>query len=76
MRQLAKGKGKQFVGPRSLCMCGHTGDGIDSEHSTLIGSTEDGTGDCLVNGCDCVRFTWKQFTKKFENFLEGGKGVR
>jgi len=70
---MAKNKGKQFVGPKSICLCGHTGDGTNSDHSTLIGSSEDGTGECLVNGCDCTRFTWGRFTKKFHNFLERSK---
>lgn len=72
---MAKRKSKQFVGHKSLCTCGHTGDGDGSQHMD-VGITGDGQGKCKVNGCNCQRFTWKQFTKKYENFLESGKGVR
>lgn len=59
---MAKDKGKQFVGPKSLCACGHTGDGENSDHAG--DEVLSGKGTCLVPGCACVRFTWKQFTKK------------
>lgn len=65
---MAKDKGKQFVGPRSLCVCGHTGDGERSQHGNE--NFNSGSGECLVNGCGCARFTWKGWTKKYENFLE------
>ncbi len=68
---MAKDKGKQFVGPRSLCTCDHTGDGENSQHGNE--NFNFGSGKCLVKGCGCVRFTWKGWTKKFEHFLERGK---
>ncbi len=68
---MAKNKGKQFVGPKSLCQCGHTGDGENSDHANE--QVSGGSGACLVPGCVCGRFTWKQFTKKYETFLERSK---
>ncbi len=67
---MAKDKGKQFVGPKSLCACGHTGDGEGSQHADRF---QVGQGRCTMIGCDCEQFTWKQLTKKFEHFLERSK---
>ena len=64
---MAKEKGKKFVGPKGICMCGHTGDGEASQHGNR--ALAEGHGRCLVNGCGCQWFTWKQWTKKHENFL-------
>ena len=69
---MAKSKGKVFDGPKSICVCGHTGDGENSQHGNENYSF--GSGRCLVPGCDCARFTWKGWTKKFERFLESRKG--
>jgi len=69
---MAKSKGKKFVGPKSLCTCGHTGDGENSQHDTF-GGYAPGVGRCLVNGCGCQRFTWAGWLKKYENFLAAGK---
>ncbi len=43
--------------PKSICQCGHTGDGPNSEHSDTF---QEGHGAC--NECDCVQFTWKELT--------------
>jgi hypothetical protein len=72
---MAKNKGKKFEGPKSICMCGHTGDGEGSQHVDVV-LAGDGQGKCSVNGCGCQRFTWMQSTKKFENFLERRKVVQ
>jgi hypothetical protein len=42
----------------SICLCGHTGDGKDSDHAGLIGH-----GACCVPDCICRKFTWKRFIK-------------
>jgi len=68
---MAKNKGKKFEGPKSICTCGHTGDGKGSQHGNE--NFNFGSGKCLVNGCTCERFTWIRWTKKFENFLERSK---
>ena len=52
-------------GPRSVCICGHTGDGSDSDHMDLLSK---GHGPCRE--CDCQRFTWAGFTQKFEKALD------
>jgi len=47
------------LGPKSLCVCGHTGDGQNSEHMTEIAY---GHGACTQ--CDCVRFRWSSWIVK------------
>jgi hypothetical protein len=56
--------------PKSICKCGHTGDGPKSKHEDL--RAEDGAGKCKVKGCDCDRFTWKNFTESFAEYIKGG----
>lgn len=43
--------------PKSFCRCGHTGDGLFSEHLDTFSA---GHGPCLK--CDCPRFTWVGWT--------------
>jgi hypothetical protein len=62
---------KPFVGPKSLCTCGHTGDGENSEHQTLY-EVAPGKGKCTINNCFCDRFTWARFTKKYQNYIKLG----
>lgn len=60
-------------GPASVCVCGHLGDGSDSEHAgggPTIGN-KGGHGACRV--CKCQQFTWKDFTKKFKTALARAK---
>jgi hypothetical protein len=75
---MAKTKGKEFVGPKSLCTCGHTGDGEYSDHADMgghpAGAAGAGKAECLIKNCNCQRFTWKGWLKKFERFLESQKG--
>lgn len=54
---------KTFAGPKSLCACGHTGDGEMSCHAGLIGH-----GMCLSPACGCAKFTWVGWTPEFERF--------
>ncbi len=47
--------------PRSICECGHTGDGENSEHDPepypgYPEYDEPGGGSCTK--CDCKQFTW------------------
>jgi hypothetical protein len=44
---------------RSRCYCGHTGDGNPSQHYGLVGH-----GPCSLPGCECKKFTWKEFIEK------------
>ncbi|MEE8503990.1 MAG: hypothetical protein V3T26_06025 [candidate division NC10 bacterium] len=61
-QQLAKG----WPGAKSLCSCGHTGDGSDSAHKD---SPEVGHGACLIPGCPCNNFTWARWMTAFEAAL-------
>ena len=50
--------------PKSICECGHSGDGESSQHYKLkyaAHSSEPGHGYCLVYGCPCKKFRWKAF---------------
>ncbi len=48
---------------KSVCSCGHLGDGPSSEHGDTFSH---GHGPCMVEGCDCHKFTWVKFTPEFE----------
>ncbi len=62
---MAKDKGKEFVGPKGICMCGHTGGGENSQH----GRFGPGMGSCHAKGCRCLQFTPVRWTKKYQNYL-------
>ncbi len=54
--------------PKSMCTCGHTGDGYSSEHASVkIGAL--GHGRCLR--CHCKQFTWSKWLPWFEAVLKG-----
>ena len=44
---------------KSICRCGHTGDGPNSEHDARYA---EGHGPCLR--CDCPQFTWARYRKE------------
>lgn len=48
--------------PRSLCVCGHSGDGAHSQHKDTV---QGGHGKCKVKGCACDKFTWIAYTDMF-----------
>jgi hypothetical protein len=50
---------------RSICMCGHDGDGSESCHAG-----EGGHGYCLVETCRCGKFTWADFTPEYKKILK------
>ena len=56
--------------PKSVCRCGHNGDGEGSDHGETF---QAGHGACLVVGCVCRRFTWVRFTGNFEAALAAVK---
>jgi hypothetical protein len=45
--------------PASICACGHTGDGANSQH--LVGVINAGHGRCVAIGCSCGMFRWERF---------------
>jgi len=49
--------------PKSLCTCGHEGDGGGSPHEAFAG--EAGHGKCKVPGCPCEHFVWTGWTRAF-----------
>lgn len=59
--------------PKSMCQCGHTGDGHDSDHgsdSAIISQLSPGHGRCSVKGCGCKHFSFKAFTPEFQKALD------
>lgn len=59
-----------YGAPRSVCSCGHTGDGPDSEH---VASITDGHGPCKM--CNCPGFCWDTWSKAFEAYLDNAKSA-
>jgi len=51
--------------PASICTCGHTGDGANSQHTD--GPFSAGHGFCKVTGCSCQRFRWERFRIPYIN---------
>jgi hypothetical protein len=48
---------------RSLCTCGHSGDGAKSQHRNTV---QLGHGACKVKGCACEKFSWASHTEMFK----------
>lgn len=66
-------------GPKSICTCGHSGDGPDSDHGSdneILSQVCPGHGRCTVPGCECERFTWAGFLPKFEQQLAKERAKR
>jgi hypothetical protein len=57
--------------PKSICTCGHLGDGEGSAHAGPIGH-----GRCLVPGCGCTKFTWLRFTEQGEQLIEEARKLK
>lgn len=59
-----------YVGPRSMCVCQHPGDGVgqdaDGEVSTHGGIL--GHGSCTA--CECFKFSWQEFLPAFNRAVE------
>ena len=53
--------------PKSICACGHTGDGGRSQHKDTL---QLGHGRCLSAGCNCQQFTWSGWTERAKLELE------
>lgn len=55
--------------PKSLCGCGHSGDGPNSEHApTDLGTP--GHGKCDVKDCACVKFRWAEWHPFYKEVLK------
>ena len=55
----------QIMVAKSLCSCGHSGDGEPGDHGPL-----DGHGACRVPGCDCKHFIWAGYLSHIEDMLD------
>ena len=60
---------RAWKGPRSVCRCGHLGDGEGSQHAGAGGD-----GKCLADGCGCERFLWDRFVPELEPRLLSLRG--
>lgn len=47
-----------YDGPKSICECGHLGDGPGAEHGGIIGR-----GACTAKRCGCGKFIWAACAK-------------
>jgi hypothetical protein len=52
--------------PKSVCTCGHHGDGNASWHDGS--GPARGHGSCFHPGCSCQKFTWKNWTPAYAEF--------
>lgn len=57
-------KSMAYEQPKSVCTCGHLGDGKQSEHAGLFGH-----GSCSHPGCACTKFTWARHTDAFTKHM-------
>ena len=64
---------KSFTEPKSLCKCGHDGDGSVSDHKDAALGLAKGHGACKVADCPCKRFTWVSYSPSFKLALEARK---
>jgi hypothetical protein len=61
---------KTYDAPKSICTCGHTGDGPDSQHDASEFGVK-GHGPCHVEGCtECVQFSWAAWTPDYAVVLD------
>lgn len=58
---------------KSWCYCGHLGDGPSEDVADPMWRSQhagiNGHGPCNVEGCECMQFTWKGFTERFQGHL-------
>lgn len=55
-----------WVGPKSMCACGHPGDGDNSAHAGAIGH-----GECLLCPAGkCRKFTWGGFYDSYQSAMD------
>ncbi len=52
----------EWNAPKSICRCGHPGDGPNSDHAARFA---EGHGACRVTGCACPQFTWLRWTTDY-----------
>jgi hypothetical protein len=57
---------RSWVGFKSVCTCGHTGDGTGSEH---FNEEQHGNGHGACRICGCQQFTWRRWTPSFGEVL-------
>ena len=59
-----------YYGPKSICSCGHTGDGRYTQHKDRIAA---GHGACKVKGCECKQFTWVKWHSEYSRYKKLGR---
>jgi hypothetical protein len=71
LKRLSKQLNGGAVSPKSVCCCGHVGDGPASMHAGIIGH-----GACTIRGCKCQKFTWSHRTAYGEDLLAKARKAR
>lgn len=67
-----------FAGPRGICVCGHTGNGPNSDHADdnlRTSDTVQGTGVCHAPDCQCSRFQMARRTPEWQRYLDDALNV-
>ena len=59
-------EGVPYYGPKSICSCGHTGDGIITQHHDSISP---GHAECKVKDCLCAQFTWVMWEPEYKKMM-------
>jgi len=68
-----------YVGPKSICACGHAGDGRGLADGAASGEAVSlhagpfGHGSCMHGRCKCKKFTWDHHTQAFTRALVGAE---
>ncbi len=67
MTTTARAVARVYQGPRSMCACGHAGDGTGRGHAGEISLHAGalGHGSCVFKGCKCVKCTWSEYLPGF-----------
>lgn len=60
----------QWTGPKSRCECGHLGDGPNGQHMNSLESGAPGHGPCVVEECECMKFTWADFLPSYRRYMK------
>lgn len=68
-----------YKGPKSVCACGHAGDGqgvardAAGGHAVPLHAGTIGHGACMYAKCRCIKFTWARHTDHFTRAIASAR---